>query len=344
MSYSLLAHLYPHIRGSQEDIATYSLHYLLSQSKDLNRSFTKRIADILHINTEEYLQYVCQVTGKGEEKERPDMAGLNLAGSEEILFEMKFYATLTENQPLTYLDRLRNNGGKGLLFICPVVRKTNLWANLKKLCEKHNIEEVDNNCVTVDGIRLGIITWNEIIELLKNVASSVAIELVADIAQLEGYCNQLDSEAFIPFSADDISAEMANKGERYYQVIDEVIELFCADKKHQTSKKGLKATGHRKGYVRNLYIDDMVFTLNYDRDMWKNPKCIETPFWVSIRDKDWKQNEKMIEKHKIFPENKKQLYWAGLIFLALEPKQNVTLAEVCEDIKKQIERYLDILK
>ena len=31
MAYSLLAHLYPHIRGSQEDIATYSLQYLLQK-------------------------------------------------------------------------------------------------------------------------------------------------------------------------------------------------------------------------------------------------------------------------------------------------------------------------
>ena len=89
---------------------------------------------------------------------------------------------------------------------------------------------------------------------------------------------------------------MASKGERYYQVIDEVIELLCADKNYQTSKKGLKATGYRKGYIRSLYIDDKTLTLNYDRDMWKNPECVETPFWIAIRDKDWDQDEKMIEK------------------------------------------------
>ena len=294
MSYSLLAHLYPYIRGSQEDIATYSLQYLLSQSKELNKAFTKRVIEILHVDTTEALQYVCQVTGKSEEKERPDMAGLSLDGKEEILLEMKFYATLTANQPLTYLDRLHDAGGKGLLFVCPAVRKTNLWAKLKELCEERDIEEIDDVCITVDGISLGIITWNEIIELLKNVASSVALDLIADIKQLEGYCNQLDSEAFIPFSAEDISAEMASKGERYYQVIDEVIELLCADKNYQTSKKGLKATGYRKGYTRSLYIDDKTLTLNYDRDMWKNPECVETPFWIAIRDKDWDQDEKMI--------------------------------------------------
>ena len=129
MSYSLLAHLYPQIKGSQEDIATFSLQYLLLQSKELNRAFTKRISDIMEFNTEETLQYVCQSTGKSEEKEKPDMSALDSNGKEIFLCEMKFYATLTVNQPLTYLDRLKTNDGKGLVFVCPEARLTNLWYN-----------------------------------------------------------------------------------------------------------------------------------------------------------------------------------------------------------------------
>ncbi len=342
MAYSLLAHLYPHIRGSQEDIATYSLQYLLVQSKQLNRAFTKRIAEIMHLNTDDTLQYVCQSTGKDEQKERPDMAGVDFQGNEIVLCEMKFYATLTPNQPNTYLDRLIECGGKGLLFVCPATRLTNLWAKLNELCEGRVVEEVDGTCILVDGISLAIITWTEIIGLLKRVAASVAIEFLADIAQLEGYCEQLDSEAFIPFSADDLSAEMAKKGERYYQVIDEVIELLCADKKHVTSRKGVKATGYRKGYTRSLLIDGFTFTLNYDRDMWKNPACIETPFWIAIRDNEWDQNEEMLKKFDLYPANRKQIYW-NMIYLALEPLQNADFSEVCEDIKYQIERYLEMI-
>lgn len=343
MAGSLLAHLYPHIRGSHEDIATYALQYLLVQSKELNRAFTKRIADVLHINADELLQYVCQATGKSEEQERPDMVGLDDLGKEVVLCEMKFYASLTANQPNKYLDRLIDAKGKGLLFICPYARQTNLWAKLNELCEERMVEVIDSRCIRVDGVSLGIITWTEVIELLKQVASSVAISYSADVAQLEGYCTQLDSEAFIPFSAADLSAEMASKCERYYQVIDEVIELFCADKEHETSRKGVKASGYRKGYTRSLQIDEMTLTLNYDRDLWKNPACVETPFWVAIRNSDWKQDEEIVKKLNAFAENKKQAFW-NMIFLALEPLQNSTFPEVCEDIKHQIERYIEIIK
>ena len=343
MAYSLLAHLYPHIRGSQEDIATYSLQYLLVQSKDLNRAFTKCISKVLHIEIEDTLQYVCQVTGNSEEQERPDMAGLDSTGKEIILCEMKFYATLTVNQPNTYLNRLIDCNGKGLIFVCPTARKTNLWAKLNELCEGRNVEIVDEYCTKVDGINLAIITWTEIIELLKQVASSVAISFSSDIAQLEGYCAQLDSEAFVPFSADDLSAKMANKGERYYQIVDEVIELFCADKKHETSKKGVKATGYRKGYTRSLYIDGVTFTLNYDRDLWKNPNSVETPYWVSLRNDKWEQTTEICNKLKSIPQQRKEKFW-DMIFLSIEVLQNATFSEVCENIKHQIINYINLLR
>ena len=120
---SLLAHLYPYIKGSQEDIATYSLQYLLTQSKELNKTFTNFISKKLSIEIEDNLQYLCQVTGESKEKERPDMVGIDSDKKEIVIFEMKFYASLTKNQPFTYLKRLQNNKGKGLLFICPESRK-----------------------------------------------------------------------------------------------------------------------------------------------------------------------------------------------------------------------------
>ena len=82
MAYSLLAHLFPYIKGSQEDIATFSLQYLLTQSEKLNSAFTKRVADCMSVSFENTLKYDCQVTGDSNEKERPDMAGFDSEGNE----------------------------------------------------------------------------------------------------------------------------------------------------------------------------------------------------------------------------------------------------------------------
>ena len=105
MAQSLLAHLYSRIRGSQEDIATIALQYLLSQSDALNSAFTHLLSNSLGIDLDDNLRYFCQAVG--DDQERPDMAGIDSVGREQVLCEMKFYAGLTHNQPLSYLDRLK---------------------------------------------------------------------------------------------------------------------------------------------------------------------------------------------------------------------------------------------
>ena len=115
MAESLLASLYSRIKGSQEDVATVSLQYILSSSEKLNMAFNRLLSDSLGVNIESDTKYTCQSVGK--DKERPDMSGVDSSGNEIILCEMKFYAGLTDNQPNGYLDRLISNGGKALVFV-----------------------------------------------------------------------------------------------------------------------------------------------------------------------------------------------------------------------------------
>lgn len=343
MANSLLAHLFQYIKGSQEDIATYSLQYLLSQSTELNAEFTNMVAKTMHIELDSTLQYFCQVAGDDEDLERPDMVGNDVSGKEIVLFEMKFYASLTQNQPNTYLKRLKENSGKGLMFICPASRRTSLWAQLKELCGDIITETLNEFCVDVSGVKLAIVTWSYVIELLKQTASSVDVRFVSDIQQLEGYCERIDSDAFIPFSEEDLSAKVAKAADRYYQVVDEVIDMIMADEHYITSKKGVKATAYRRGYTRSLHIDDFAITLNYDRNLWKNPASVETPFWVAIRNSDWRQTTEIIKYLKRIPERYTMEFW-NMLFIALIPKQNATLSEVCEDVKNQILSHINEIK
>ena len=135
------------------------------------------------------------------------------------------------------------------------------------------------------------------------------------------------------------SAEQAKREERHYQVVDEVMELLLADGRHKTSKDKLKATAYRKGYTRSLYIDEYTVTFNYDRDLWKNPATVETPFWIGVRNAKWEQTEDICEALNRIPEQRKEHFW-NMIFVAAEPLQNATLSEVCEALKQQILRLI----
>ena len=336
---ALLAHLYSHIRGSQEDIATYSLQYILSESEELNRAFTQLLSMALNTDIDGQINYVCQLIG--DNKERPDLAGINSNGHETVLCEAKFYAGLTDNQPNAYLERIAKEKGAGLVFICPSVRKQTLWTTLIKLIDDRNVQRIDDSCVAVDETSMAIITWNEIIEILRRCAAASAVSCLSDIDQLDGFCKQMDRTAFIPYTNEELGPEQARKEERPYRVIDALIDLLRSDISLNPSIKGTKATAYRDGYTRSINVRGYWLTINYDRSLWMNSSTTETPFWVAIRSgKDWKQTDSILEALHRFPEAGKESLW-GFIFLALYAKQNATLDEVVQDLKRQLMVYID---
>ena len=339
---ALLANLYPHIRGSQEDIATYSLQYILSESASLNRSFTIFLSETLHCEVIGNVNYICQASG--ENKERPDMAGIDEKGKEQFLCEAKFYAGLTDNQPNAYLDRLVLEKGSGLVFICPAIRKQLLWGQLRELVEKRELYEIGEFCLSVDGVNMAIVAWSEVISVLRRTASAYAIKMLADIDQIEGFCQKMDSDSFIPFSAKEMGPETARREERYYRVVDELIAYLKTDKGLKPSTKGVKASAYRKGYTKSVKIQDYWVTINYERDLWLNPNISETPFWVAIRSgEDWKQGGYFDRAFRKIP-IAEQGNLLGTRFLALYPKLYGTLDEVVHDMKKQIMHYIDIVE
>jgi len=337
MAESLLAHLYSRIKGSQEDVATLSLQYILSQSAELNQAFTKQIAEYLGIELGE-LHYICQATG--ENNERPDMAGVDAFGNEHVLCEMKFYAGLTEKQPWGYIRRLKDLGGKGLLFICPDARRNSLWAKIQELCQVNSDEQTF--LIEVDGIALALATWSEILNRLNEVASSLAVGCLSDINQLIGFCAQMDSEAFIPFTSEDLTAEVAKKIDRLYRVVDETMLLLAGDKNISASATG-KASNTCESYIRRIFIDEFKVRLIYDRYLWKDPSSVETPFWITIDNKDDEFTLDMQKKYQGISDVKKGTHW-GWYMIALEPLTNATLEEVCLDLKRQILEYLNFFR
>lgn len=157
MAKSLLAHLYTHIKGSQEDVATLSLQYILSSSEEISRAFNLFVSERLNRKVPEKLQY-----------------------------------------------------------ICPQVRVTSLWTKIKEICNSCDICEIDSSCIEVNGISMSIVSWNEVIDIIRRTAINSCPEIVSDIIQLDGYCSQMDSEAFIPFKSEDLGADVARRIYKIY--------------------------------------------------------------------------------------------------------------------------------
>lgn len=342
MAYSLLAHLYPRIKGSQEDVATFSLAYILEQSPELNKVFTKCICDIMEIDSYESLNYTCQ--DGDSEHGRPDIAGYK-DGALKILCEAKFYAGLTDNQPASYLKRLMAEKGDGLVFICPENRIISLWDKVRSIAEKNDYKglAVNEHCVRYDSIYMLIITWQEILATLQVYAEEHAPNQVADIRQLKGFCDRMESEAFIPFREEDFGAQVARDMERYFKAFDATYKALAANKDIDTSSKGVRQSAFVDGYAKGIIINGIYVSINFNRALWKKASSIETPYWIFIQEIG--ENDRPVTTDKVNRfmdtiDGKKRGWYYQNDHIALEPKPNLSLEEFAEDMAGQIIEFV----
>ena len=343
MAYSLLAHLYPRIKGSQEDVATFSLGFILEQSDALNKTFTKLISEKLDLDLGGQLLYTCQ--DADSEHGRPDIAGYS-DGRLKILCEAKFYAGLTENQPVSYLKRLKTENGDGLVFICPENRIVSLWDKVCKIAEENDFHGADikSHCVEYGNIRMSIISWQEILAALQVYASEHDPERLGDVKQLDGLCAMMESEAFVPLGPEDFGAEVARNIERYYKAFEETYKKVKANKTIEVDGKGSRLSAFVDGYARGVVINGIYVSINYNKNLWKRPSSMETPYWIFIQERDEKGNNVTTDKVNRFMatlDTRRRGWYYQNDHIALEPKPYLELEEFAGDLSNQI---IDIVR
>ena len=122
---SLLAKFFNQIKSSQEDIASDGLKHILQNSVYAKNYLQTLIFAKTNIQLPE-LNYTNQISKN--ELGRTDISGLDINSEENLIIEAKFWASLTENQPISYLKRI--NANRVLLFVCPTLRKNSLFIEL----------------------------------------------------------------------------------------------------------------------------------------------------------------------------------------------------------------------
>ena len=272
------------------------------------------------------------------------MAGTDADGNEVILCEAKFYAGLTENQPLTYLKRLRSENGAGLVFICPKDRMISLWATLVDKCKDQNIVQNNDFCISVDDTRMTIVCWEEIISNLSRTADAVEQGALADIEQLRGYCEQIISNSFQPFKSEELGVDMAKRYEQLMYVLDRTWDAIVADKSIEADMNGLRTTPHRHGYRRYCRLNGLEGDICLDLDLWTNDKYEDTPYWVGFRNSEWKETKMGSILVSPVPVTRKFFSRSGFIYLAIDVPCGVVEDDAVEAVKRQISEYLKLFE
>ena len=166
-------------------------------------------------------------------------------------------------------------------------------------------------------------------------------EMKDDLLQLIGFCREIENTGFMPFSDEDLGADKAISMDRYYMVIDSAAQILLAQKKYPTTKKGLRATALWNGYAQYLKVRNIPIGLVFYRELWKKTTSLESPFWVSLHNEDWKQDEYVLSYLSTLPAQMIEHNSHGLSFIALKAPIGMTLEETAASISDQVMTYID---
>jgi hypothetical protein len=194
--------------SQRENFATEALAYILNSSAlsrgALHRFVAERVASfspISRVSTQEAVSA----------ESRPDVTLVGEDGRTIAYLEAKFWAGLTDAQPVDYLRRLGAVNGQVLIFMAPERRLASLRAELLERCRAAGLSvELGASVLVVDGIHVVVVSWGQVLAALLTAAESGDERAAAaDIAQLASLCASAESEGFIPLSRaelDDLDA------------------------------------------------------------------------------------------------------------------------------------------
>ena len=215
------------------------------------------------------------------------------------MVEAKFWAGLTDNQPNSYLKRLRRGGA--LLFVAPEARLDTLWPELERRAKKGGFEwpadADDGRSVDVGGKRMILTDWRTLLDAAERCASAASdTATVTSVQQLKGLCEREDEAAFVPLTREELGPELARRLVHLNRTIDRVV--VKASKKGLVRTEGVGRKLARDGYGRWLELGIR------KGDSWVNSRpagaCLcmhytawaqygETPIWLELADRedDW---------------------------------------------------------
>ena len=242
-------------------------------------------------------------TQTGDEKGRPDLSCFDEYGVERLLIEAKFWAGLTDNQPIAYLERLPSDLSSALLFVAPAARFESLWAELiGRVAESTQFEmgasseENTLRSVVVGGeSRLILISWKSLLDRMASQASAAGDTLAeTDIRQLLGLTQRMDEDAFLPIRSEELGPEIPRRINGLRSLVRDATKSGREDGWIDTSGPSrLAATGNEKGYGQNMRIGhiDCEYTyvwFGYTFNEWARFR--DTPMWLKLGEQGWRDD------------------------------------------------------
>jgi len=278
-----------------ENIATEALGYILRTSKPAREALGAFIGQIGPALRAE-LRFETQARSE-QEANIPDVVGRDLDGKEPLIIEGKFWAGLTENQPVAYLRRLPEGASGIVLFVAPELRLSLLWVELTKRtreallpCGKGAVP-MSMRIGTHDH-HLAVVSWRSLLAALSlRAAAGDEVQTVHDIEQLQGLCERMDQEGFLPLRAEETTnTEVARRVVDFSRLVDEICRKASAEGFATGVGGGTSGLGWYGHYFRLAGVQAL---FAFDASKWA--KYGLTPLWLNLWGRDWEVSQQVLD-------------------------------------------------
>ena len=275
-----------------ENVATEALAYILHSSESAQNGMMKLLRAVAPDIPD--LQFRTQQTEgslQTEDSIRPDMCGYH--GSETHVFvENKFWAGLTENQPIFYLRQLAKfTHPTILLVVVPDARREVMWRELSIRLKKEGISATERDTTSGSIFRsitteinpnispiLALTSWTRLLSFL---ALEVADDPSArsDLLQLQALCDAAESDAFLPLSSEQVSdQQMPAFILQLNTIVQDAVELAVTERVLNIAGLLPRSNWERIGRYARIYEKGVGFWFGIHFRLWKTHG--ETPLWL----------------------------------------------------------------
>ena len=298
---SVLSYLTTRFATHPENLATEALNFILQRSEAVREAFHRVVAE-LGIEVPERLSFSTQAAD--ERGARPDLVASESSGRVRIIIEAKFWAGLTERQPVAYLEGLPRNVPGLLLFVAPAARAETLWAELKRRVVAAKIKKLEVlpsrysgqvQIAKLAGSRhLGLTSWGCLLEVLHDAARTDGdIHAGEDIRQLKSLCARMDSEAFLPLASEELTSTIGRRIIQFNGLVDDLTSRLVAC--GLASIKNQKSSATASYYVRYMKLNGYAAELHFNPLQWM--RWGRSPIWFGVRGPEWEVSPKVSQTY-----------------------------------------------
>jgi hypothetical protein len=292
---SFLAYIADQYRHKKEDVATDALTYLLSRHKTARVAFKSFVAECGYP-----LPKIHSIVSRTREANGVGVPDIQISDRNDCccaIVENKFWAGLTNNQPLGYFKKLSPEGL--ILFLVPEARITTLWTCLQMLCLNAGrpIEQLQDKRFSGRSARhhLCVASWEKLIPYLRtslDITDTQDSKALVFIDQLWEVCEVAKQEHIQEhieaFDSIEITDKHMGRRVKNYSYLATAIAKAAAEKqffRQLPDKRQQSWNSCGEGYSgRYGEMAGYISWIGFDADNWSTRAI--SPLWLSFDDED----------------------------------------------------------